>query len=105
MTRNNQKLDSISAAFGFSVVITLLFNTILTWIKEVYKPLNDLMTIIGGHHWITHGLFDVVLFVLLGTMFYRIGFSERFNGTNIMKMILVSSILSMLGLIGWFIFI
>ena len=52
-------LDGVAAAFGMAAIVTILFNTLLAWIKDAFDPLNDVMALLTGHHWITHGLFDV----------------------------------------------
>ena len=98
----NQKLDKVSVAFGLSAAIAIIFNTLLALIKDANKPLQDFMATIGGHHWITHGVADVLLFVLLGSLFYRMNFIEKFNASKLSGMIIISIILSVLGLLGWF---
>lgn len=57
----------IAAAFGLSAAVAIAFNTVLAWSKDAFEPLNRLMASLTGHHWITHGLADVALFLVLGT--------------------------------------
>lgn len=104
MNTNNEKLDNLSIAFGLSTIITLLFNTVLAWVKDSYKPLEHFMAAVGGHHWITHGIFDVLLFVLSGIILYRINSLEKFKGDGLVKIVIVSALVSSLGLVGWFFF-
>ena len=66
------QVSRASAAFGWAAAITILFNSALACAKDFYSPLNQFMASLSGHHWITHGLADVVLFfglglILLGT--------------------------------------
>jgi len=68
-------LDQAAAAFGVSAAITIVFNTVLAWVKDAYDPLNSFMASLTGHHWITHGLADVAVFVILGMIFMKRGFS------------------------------
>ncbi|MFA5214386.1 hypothetical protein [Sulfuricurvum sp.] len=105
MNTNNEKLDNLSIAFTLSTIITLLFNTILAWVKDSYKPLEHFMATIGGHHWITHGIFDVLLFILLGILFYRMNSLEKFKDDRLVKIVIVSAFVSSFGLIGWFFFL
>ena len=61
--------EKVAAAFGLSAAITVLFNVILAFIKDSWPALNSFMASLTGHHWRTHGLADVILFVLLGWFF------------------------------------
>jgi len=105
MNTDKEKLDNLSVAFGLSTVMVLLFNTILTWVKDSHKPLGHWMATIGGHHWITHGVLDVLVFVLLGILFYRMNFIDKFKSEQLNGMIIISVLVSSLGLIGWFFFL
>mgnify|MGYP000063637865 CR=1 FL=1 len=68
MSKNTRE-ERMAAAFGLSAAITVVFNVVLAFIKDSYPPLNAFMTSLTGHHWRTHGLADVILFVLLGFLF------------------------------------
>lgn len=48
-----------------SAAVTIVFNTLLAWIKDAYDPLNSFMAALTGHHWITHSLANVTLFFTL----------------------------------------
>jgi hypothetical protein len=96
-------LDKLSSGFGLSVAIVILFNTILGIAKEVYHPLNIFMGHLSGNHWATQGILDVVLFILLGFIFSRINFDRNFKNNSILKIILFSTLISVAGLIFWFI--
>jgi hypothetical protein len=69
-----------AAAFGLSAAITVVFNVVLAFVKDSYPPLNSLMAHMTGHHWRTHGLADVILFILLGLFFMSSGMPA--NGLN-----------------------
>ncbi|HZD24953.1 MAG TPA: hypothetical protein VE631_01735 [Alphaproteobacteria bacterium] len=62
---------SIAAAFGLSAAITVVFNVVLAFVKDSWPALNSFMASLTGHHWWTHGLADVILFLLLGWLFMR----------------------------------
>jgi len=68
-------LDGAAAAYGLSAAITIVFNTVLAWIKDAYDPLNNFMAALTGHHWITHGIVNIVVFVVLGAILQKRGFS------------------------------
>lgn len=99
---DNQKLDMKSAAFGLSAIITILLNTLLVWAKESYKPLEEAMTTLSGHHWITHSIFDIVLFIGLGYVFYYINVADKIRDARLVNILYLSVIVSTLGLASWF---
>lgn len=69
--------DATAAAFGLSAAITVVFNVVLAFIKDAYAPLNSFMASLTGHHWRTHGLADVILFLVLGWVFMSRGDHAR----------------------------
>jgi len=102
-TNNETKLGSASAAFGLAASITVIFNTVLAWVKDAYDPLNTFMQHLSGHHWTTHGLVDVLLFVLLGTIFMKTGTADRIDPGRLVSIVAASSIIAALGLAAWFV--
>jgi hypothetical protein len=93
-------LDQVSTAFGLSAAITILFNTLLAWTKDAYDPLNTFMAHLTGHHWITHSLADVVLFLLLGWLFMSRGI--RIGGMTLVKAVAAAAVVGGAGLAAWF---
>jgi hypothetical protein len=93
-------LDSTATAFGIAAAVTIVFNTLLAWVKDAYEPLNTLMVHIGGHHWTTHGLADVILFFVLGTVLMRRRITM--DGNRIAWLVAGAVVLSGAGLGLWF---
>jgi len=61
------KLGSLTTSFGLSLGITSLLSALLVMIKETNEQtVLAWMTAATGHHWITHGLLDVLAFIILG---------------------------------------
>lgn len=52
--------------FGFSFAVTSVFTALLVVAKETSEPLMSWMKGVSGHHWITHGIVTLALFVALG---------------------------------------
>jgi hypothetical protein len=69
--------EATAAAFGLSAAITVVFNVVLAFVKDSYPALNAFMAFLTGHHWRTHGLVDVIVFVLLGWLFVTLGIPSR----------------------------
>ncbi|MEJ2642429.1 MAG: hypothetical protein P8010_22970 [Desulfosarcinaceae bacterium] len=58
-------------SFGLSLAITSVFSAILMIIKESSQAVMNFMKTVTFHHWVTHGLFVIVIFVVLGWAFSR----------------------------------
>ena len=57
-----------TVSFGIAASVVVLLSALLTYAKEHYAPLHDLMAGLTGHHWVTHTLADLLLFLLLGIL-------------------------------------
>jgi hypothetical protein len=104
MNSENAKLSSASAGFGMAAAITILFSTVLACVKDAYKPLNSFMNSVAWHNWITHGLVDVILFILLGMIFSKSGLAERIAPSRLVSFLACGTILAGLGLFAWYVF-
>jgi hypothetical protein len=93
-------LEKAAAAFGWAAVVAILFNTGLAWIKDSYYPLNGFMASLTGHHWITHGLADLVVFGAVGWLVMARG--KLFLGTNLVICLATTVVIGGAGLAGWF---
>jgi hypothetical protein len=60
------------------------------------------MASLTGHHWITHSLFDLIVFVGLGFIFMRTGTAQRMDGMTLVKVLIGSAVAGGLGLLAWF---
>lgn len=97
------ELDTITLGFGIAAVITIVFNTLLTILKESYPPLLAFMksiSILGvKHHWLVHGLTIVILFYLLGWFFSKRKSLSSISDRALAKAIIVATVLGALGII------
>ena len=73
------EIDRVSAAAALSLAVTVLLSTLLVWAKESHEPLHAFMASLSGHHWTTHGIAAVALFVLLGVLIHQLGWAERLS--------------------------
>src|SRR4051812_21175021 len=95
------RLERVAAAFGLAAALTIVFNTLLAWIKDTYEPLNAFMASLTGHHWITHGLVDVILFALLGWLLMSRHTIARVS-YGLVVGIAAAAMIAGAGLAGWF---
>ena len=99
----SDELDGAAAAFGMAAAVAIVFNTLLAWVKDAYDPLNELMKAMMGHHWRTHGVADLVVFVVVGFVLMSRGF--RMSGIALATTVAGACVLAGLGLAGWFLFV
>lgn len=88
--------------FGTAAAVTFLFNTVLAWVKDAWSPLNNFMAHLTGHHWITHGLVDVVVFRALGFIFTSMRHGRAGGGMRLAVMLVGAALLAGGGLGLWF---
>jgi hypothetical protein len=96
---------SVSATvsgFGTATAITLVFNTALAWVKDAWDPLNNFMAHLTGHHWITHGLTDVAVFLVLGLVLTARRGGRRGDGIRLAMVLVASGLVAGAGLGFWF---
>lgn len=65
----NNSLSKHTVSFGLALALCSVINALLVVIKEKSPAVASSMQKITGHHWVTHGAFIVLLFVLCGGCF------------------------------------
>ncbi len=94
-----------TSGFVLAASITVLFNTALAWAKDIYLSLNDFMKSVAGHHWTTHGLVDLVLFIGLGLIFTSTRVGEKMPPSRLVATLTGAVAIATLGLALWFAFV
>ncbi len=61
-------MDRWTAAFGLSFAITALLSAVLVIVKETNRGIFEWMAGLTGHHWVTHGILQLLVFVILGVV-------------------------------------
>ncbi|MFK5997925.1 MAG: hypothetical protein QM492_07430 [Rhodobacterales bacterium] len=67
-THANTMLDAKTSGYVKAYAYTAIFNAILVLFKESFPIVHDVMASLG-HHWITHGVLDLLVFFGLGMLF------------------------------------
>jgi uncharacterized membrane protein SirB2 len=98
----NQALDRLSVGFGVSFLIASIFNGLLIVAKESYGPLKDWMKSLSGHHWMTHGIFVIVLFIALGYIFSRTDLNRKIDADRTSGLVIAGTVLGGLIIVGFF---
>lgn len=94
-------LDGAAAGYGISAAVTIIFNTLLAWIKDAYDPLNSFMASLSGHHWTTHSLVDVAVFLIVGAILTSRGVT--IEGSRLAMLLAGAAIVGGGGLALWFV--
>ena len=69
---DHDEIGKFTRSFGLSFAITSIVSAILVIVKESNEDtVLAWMKAATGHHWITHGLLDLILFVVLGWVLSR----------------------------------
>lgn len=65
-------LSAQTRAYGLSVAITCILSAILVIAKETNEALLLFMKSVTVHHWVTHGIFNILVFLALGQLLSRV---------------------------------
>lgn len=65
----NPPLSKASVSFGLSLAVTSVLNAVITVVKEKSPAVMNGMAKLTGHHWTTHVLIVLVLFVVFALIF------------------------------------
>ncbi|HDQ03130.1 MAG TPA: hypothetical protein ENN23_00935 [Deltaproteobacteria bacterium] len=92
--KNKTNMDKYLLGFGLSLVVTNLLNAVILVVKEVSSPVMNVMKAALGHHWTTHGVFLLFVFVILGVVFSINEVGEKWDSLKMMYYIIGSVIIS-----------
>jgi hypothetical protein len=98
----NLRLDKLSVGLGVSFFVAGLFNALLIIAKESYAPLKDWMKSLSGHHWTTHGIFVIVLFIILGFVLSKTTLDEKIDAAKTSLFIIAGTVFGGLIIVGFF---
>ena len=94
-------LSHVASAYAVSAAVAVLFNTLLAWIKDSYESVNTAMAHTLGHHWTTHGVAVVLVFLVVGLLLARRE-GDLLTGNSAIYTLVISVVAAGLGLFGWF---
>ena len=89
-------------AFGISYAITSVLSALLVVLKESSQAVHDGLAAITGHHWVTHGLLDVIVFLALGLFLTRSAIAQM-PAKTLINTVVGATIVSGLIIAGYFI--
>ena len=100
----NNGLEKYTVSYGVSLAITVLLSALLVVFKELNEPLLNLMKKVTIHHWVTHGAFDLIVFVVLGWLLAQLngGAGVRISTKSLVTMIVGAVVLGGLIIAGFY---
>jgi hypothetical protein len=99
---DHKGLDKLSIGFGVSFLIASIFNGLLIVAKENFAPLKNWMKSLSGHHWITHGIFVIVIYIALGYIFSRVDMDRKIDADKTSGLVIAGTVLGGLIIVGFF---
>ena len=89
----NTTLDRSTIGFVLSAALGNIINVLLVIFKELSPSFMKIMAALTGHHWITHGVIVVGLFLLLGFTFSGTVKPDSWSAEKLSRIILWSIII------------
>lgn len=99
----NSKLNINTISFILSFAISSIFTSLLVIFKESNEGLKEWMANLTGHHWVTHGVFTIILFLILGFVFSKTSIPKKLSTENLTNIVIWSTIIGSLLISGFFI--
>jgi phosphatidylglycerophosphate synthase len=100
MNGETKIISKHTASFGLALAICSVLNALLVIAKEKSKAVSDGMQRATGHHWTTHVLIVLILFVLLGLLLGKT--SAKLSARSITDIVLAGVIVGVAMIMGFY---
>jgi hypothetical protein len=67
----SKKIDRAAAGFGVAAGLAIIFNSLIVALTDTWPAIDAYAADWTGHAWKTHGIADVVVFLILGIFLTR----------------------------------
>jgi hypothetical protein len=94
-------LSKSTIGFGLSFAIVSIFNGLLVILKETNPSVMAWMTALTGNHWITQGVFNIILFLLLGFIFTKINLQKKFSASMMSNITIFATVVGVILIAGF----
>jgi hypothetical protein len=95
-------MNKYSAGFGLSLVVTNILSAVILLFKEINANAMSAMKSALGHHWTTHGVILIGVFVVLGFIFSGMKLGTKWDSQKMLKYIIWAVIISGVITAGFF---
>jgi hypothetical protein len=98
-------LNAQTRGFALAVAATSILSALLVMGKELNEGLLKFMKAVTVHHWVTHGIFDLIVFVALGLLLSKSnsGQGPAISDEQLTTIVVSSFLLSNLAIAAFFI--
>jgi ABC-type uncharacterized transport system permease subunit len=79
--------------FALSFLVVSILNAALVILKETNEDMKKWMAGLLGHHWITHGVFIILAFFVLGWILSRMRYDEPWYGQRAAVIVLAGAVI------------
>ena len=94
-----RKLDRAAAGFGVAAGLAILFNSLLVAATDTWPTIDAYPAQWTGHVWNTHGIADVLVFLIIGVLLTRRRFT--IGGHALALFLLLCVALATGGFVWW----
>lgn len=98
---DNNHVSAKVGGFGVAYAITCVLSAIVVLLKEEFPAIHDAFAAITGHHWVTHGLLDIIIFFVLGTILAKRD-NMRMTGDSLIRTVVGGTVIGGLIIVGFF---
>lgn len=103
--RSATTLSRTAAGFSAAAAVTLVFNAVLTIVKDASEPLHDFMQKLTGHHWTTHGIVVLAVFLVLGWLLPKNEAVSKLSDTALIGAVVAGAVINGGAIALWFLFV
>jgi hypothetical protein len=103
---DNSPVSKYSNSFGLALAVTSVVNALIVIVKEKSPAVQAGMKSLTGHHWITHSIIVVLLFLALGGLLAKTngGQGVKLSLNNLLRTLVSGVILGGLIILGFYLF-
>ena len=103
----NTTVSKHSVSFGLALAMTCVVNALIVVVKEKSVVVMDGMKKITGHHWITHTVIVLVLFIIFALLFSRAngGQGMKITASRLINTVVAGVVISGIIIFGFYLFV
>ncbi len=106
--KGEEAFGRYTVSFGLSIAITSVLSALLVVVKELNEnTILEWMRNVTPHHWITHGVFDLIVFAVLGFALARVngGKGPKVSSRRLNQLIVGAVAVSCITIAGFYLLI
>ncbi|OGR14665.1 MAG: hypothetical protein A2277_11145 [Desulfobacterales bacterium RIFOXYA12_FULL_46_15] len=91
----NKGIGKFTVSFGLSFAIISVLSALLVVLKETHEEtVLAWMKSLTGHHWATHGIINLIVFVVLGWILPKLGNGQGMKiSANVLVIAVVGAVI------------